>query len=361
MKQPENLQVPAGNPPEPHARVLFFGGADGRNAAEQPLFDDALAAFAAQHDLRCGALLGETPNVAALARLAKAGFDLLSLAGAGGADPAAVYAALSGMDGIGMGQTSAMACRPKVTRQNGVRLGFLAFAERRQDGAAFDGVADILDPAAVDRVRRLMPQCDHVIVFCHAGLPGGALPLPEWRARYSRFVDAGATLVAGFAPGAPMGWEEHGRGLILHNLGVLADGSSRAEADSLAVSVAFERNGRFSYDVRAVCEGSGAVSFAPDEKLLDQLAGQNALFSDEARYLAEADRMCVTYLAAHESELPLPAREAKHPLVSFRKGKDDELERRALERRLLSLLSDESARLAVLRALKARQKSGILH
>ncbi len=352
------LQTPA--PPGPCARVLFLGGMgshapQGQDGRPEGLFGEELAAFAAGHDLRCAALLPHPRGNAygaPLGRLRSANVDLLSLAGAEGGETAAVTAALSGMDGVGLGETAALAYRPKVTMQNGVRLGFLSFGERGYRGeAAFDGVADILDPAVADRVRRLLPQCDHVIVFCHAGLPGGALPLPEWRARYRRFLDAGASLVIGYAPAAPMGWERHGRGLAFHNLGALSGG---AEAHSLAVSVCFERNGRFTYETRALCQTAGGADFAPDGALLARLTEQNVLLGEEKRYLAEAARMCQTYFAAREGQLPLPAENG--PLLSLNRGKAARFERREAERKLLMLLADESGRLAVLRALFAKEE-----
>ncbi|GEM_PF-2526612 len=346
---------------EPAAKVLLCGGAGPLPASDRALFDEAFSAYAGAHDFRCCSLLGEaepgSSGAAACAeRLLKNGFDLLPLAGLSADSPPAVRSAVPEGAFLGAGATEALAYRPKVLLINGVRLGFLSFGERPYRGGAFDGFADILHPAVYDHVRMLLPQCDHVVVFCHAGLPGGALPLPEWRARFLRFLDAGATIVACTGPGAAAGWEEHACGAAFYGLGTLADDHADGENRSLAVSVSFERNGRFAYETRALTYASGAVSLSGDEAFLTKLGEQNELFQHEAAYRDAAERMCRAYCGANEAEL-FPARREKRPrLFAGRSGRRANEERASYERRLRLLLMDESRRLAVLRALGAAER-----
>ena len=185
----------------------------------------------------------------------------------------------------------------------------------------------------------LLNQCDHVIVLAHSGLQEAELPLPEWRARYRRFIEAGASIVAD--SGAARGWEAHQHGLVFYGLG------SPAGKDSLGVFLSLYRNGRFEYETRALQLEKEKLAFSQNEPFKARIDAQNALYSDEKAYVQAADEMCKRLYCGSE-----PAR--KRGVLGLFSPHADE------EAKLLALLKNESLRLMTMRAirlLKAQDQS----
>jgi hypothetical protein len=166
---------------EPEAKVLFFGGVGPLQSRRLPAIRAELERYVSGHDYRCGALFAgdgaDAPEAEkdAILWLRDHDIDLTALPGMKRNAFFETAAALSPSAGIGVGPSETLANRPEVVSINGVRLGFLSVSERRfARGGDSAAEADILDLAAYDRVRMLLPQCDHVVVFCRAGLPGRA-------------------------------------------------------------------------------------------------------------------------------------------------------------------------------------------
>ena len=344
----------------PTAKVLVLGAlAPLGKEPSQP--DEAFAAELKAQDFRCAALLagalsnGDGANGEfAVNRAAQYGLDLVSLAGAACGGLSQTRDLLGGIASIGAGETEVEAFRPVVRNIGGVRAGFLAFSERPINNS-YAG-ADILHPLAYDRVRMLQAQCDHVIVFCHAGLPKANLPLPEWRARYRRFVDAGASVVVGMPPSGVSGWEEYRNGLVFYGLGTLADDRESADDCSLAVSLSLERNGRFQYETRLIERSGGALRFSENEAEKQLINERNALFFDEQAYLTRSTEFCREIYDAWKRETgvfrtPGLGRGIFGALLS----QSVQNAKREDEAKLKALLENESLRLAVRRALAARE------
>ena len=305
------------------ARVLILGGLNA--GADAFCAGQALKTQMQAQDLVISAL--HQADASSLNWLREAGADLLALAALRGADTAPLLP--EGMCAIGCGETEAMANRPLLRCVNGIRLGFVSFAEQPQgDG---NTRADILNLAAYDRVRLLLNQCDHVIVLVQSGLIEAELPLPEWRARYRRFIDAGASAVVD--TGAAKGWEKYQNGLVFFGLG------SPAEADALGLHLTLRRNGRFSYEARALQNMIGTLDFSQNDAFRAKIDAQNSLFMDEKAYLRAVDEMC-------ESLYCKSASAQKRGVLSLFSQHADE------EQRLLSSLENESLRLMTLRALR---------
>jgi len=153
-----------------------------------------------------------------------------------------------------------------------------------------------------------------------------------------------------------MGWEEYAQGLIVYGLGVFTDSQDTADG-SLAVSVDFERNGKFSYEARLLETQEGVLRFSQSDPLKARVNTQNALLANETAYLAEADRLCLARYESGEDELPgVRARGHKRGGISelLRKKATPAQE----EERLQGLLSSPSLRQMTLRALRAEQKAG---
>lgn len=308
---------------EDAARVLILGGLDA--GADAFLAGETVKSRMQAQDLLVSALDQAGPSQIRWLQDAQA--DLIALAALRGAQ--STPALPDGMQFIGIGESEAMANRPYIRCVNGIRLGFVSLAE--QPLGAFNARADILHLAAYDRVRMLLSQCDHVIVLVHSGPSEGTLPLPEWRERYRRFVDAGASVVVD--TGRAKGWESYQNGLVFYGLG------SPAEADSLGIFLTLQRNGRFSYEACALQYAAGTLDFSSNDAFRAKIDAQNRLFTDETAYLRAADDMCEELYCKSE-----PGR--KRGVLGLFSQHTDE------EQRLLSLLENESLRLMTLRALR---------
>ena len=335
------------------ARVLLLGGVDARANAVLPKPSEELVGWFGAHELRAlsllGAAEGDSKAAAAQEWIAKVGGDVVSLAGLEG-NAARIQPASNKTVFIGAGGTETEAFRPSVCNIDDVRIGLIAVSERRANG--FDGRADILHPMVYDRVRMLQAQCDHVIVFCHAGLSKANLPLPEWRARYRRFVDAGASIVVGQPPSGVSGWEEYRNGLVFYGLGTLACEQSQ----SLALSLMLERNGRFRYETRLLECANGALQLSSDEAAKRAINETNDLFLRERDYLARSAALCrETYDAWKRETCATHGPNLGRGLLNALLPQTAEQARREDEANLRSLLEHESLRLAVLRALTARE------
>ncbi len=335
------------------ARVLLLGGVDARANTALPKPSEELVGWFGAHELRALSLLGAAEGAAgaaaALDWIAGAGGDVVSLAGLAG-DAARIRPSSGKPEWIGAGDTEAEAFRPSVCNIDDVRIGLFAVSERRANG--FDGRADILHPMVYDRVRMLQAQCDHVIVFCHAGLPKANLPLPEWRARYRRFVDAGASIVVGQPPIGVSGWEEYRGGLVFYGLGTLACEQSQ----SLALSLMLERNGRFRYETRLLECANGALQLSSDEAAKRAINETNNLFLRERDYLARSAALCCeTYDAWKRDICATYGPKLGRGLLNALLPQSAQQARREDEANLRALLENESLRLAVLRALTERE------
>jgi len=100
------------------------------------------------------------------------------------------------------------------------------------------GYAWINHPLVDRLILTLRQQCDHVILFSHAGLEHYPIPQHAWRERYRHFCELGVDVVVGSHPHVPQGYEYWGSSLILYSLGNFIFSASRyrhLEAPSFAV------------------------------------------------------------------------------------------------------------------------------
>ncbi|MDP3448493.1 MAG: CapA family protein [Eubacteriales bacterium] len=310
------------------ARVLILGGVEAHKAAFR--VTDVLRQKIAAQELRVGAL--HEADLSAAAWLTQAGVELIALAGMRNESADASALGFIGATAIGAGETEAMANRPFIRCVNGIRLGVVSYGEQR--AGAFSGCADILSLMAYDQVRSLLSQCDHVVVLIRTGLDAGELPLPEWRARYRRFIDAGASIVVD--TGSARGWEVYKHGLVFYGLG------SPVRADSLGLFLTLRRNGLLDYEVRALSCADGLLDFSENDAFRAKIDAQNTMFFEDTAYKNAADQMCLRLYCARETA-------QKRGVLGLFVPHADE------EERLLSLLENESLRLMTLRAIRCKR------
>jgi len=131
----------------------------------------------------------------------------------------------AGVGAVGTGRDLTDARRPFVVEHDGIRVGFLAYAQFVNDGpSAFAqpdraGVAP-MDPFVIEEdVRILRDQVDFVVVSFHWGIENERETHPEARAFAQRVVDAGADAVLGHHPHVPRGVEIYRDRPIVYSLG----------------------------------------------------------------------------------------------------------------------------------------------
>ena len=173
--------------------------------------------------------------------LARAGFDVLSLANnhAGDFGPLALRQTLrrlraAGLDTFGAGADLAAARRPAVVPRHGTSFGFVGFnaiGETPEAGPARTGALSVsmpprtgpLDRAELGRVlrdvRALDRSVDVVFVLPHWGTQYTNVPEPVQRQVARRLAVAGADLVVGGHPHWVQGIERAGDTLVVHSLG----------------------------------------------------------------------------------------------------------------------------------------------
>lgn len=125
---------------------------------------------------------------------------------------------------LGAGRDRAEASRPLIVSRNGVRLGWLAYTDAATrpshvaDQGSF-GVNPLVEEVAVEQVRGLEGEVDHVLVSLHWGVEYSQLPAPGQLDLGRRLIDCGASLVIGHHAHALQGVERHGGGVVAYNLG----------------------------------------------------------------------------------------------------------------------------------------------
>ncbi|MCB8962976.1 MAG: CapA family protein [Ardenticatenales bacterium] len=189
----------------------------------------------------------QAPPAAAEA-VARAGFDIVSLANNHGMDygPESLLQGIGllqaqGVVPIGAGADRAAAHAPYIVEQNGLRLAFLAYVNVPVEVSGFDtqlwdatpttpGLAWGTPEVVAADVAAVRDQVDHVIVVLHSGYEYQANPSPPQQAISHAAIDAGAALVVGHHAHILQGIEYYGAGVIVYGLGNFAfeiDGDPR--------------------------------------------------------------------------------------------------------------------------------------
>lgn len=177
---------------------------------------------------------------AAAQSLARAGFDVVSLANNHGMDygPQALLQAIdllraANVAPIGAGANAAAARAPHVVEINGLRLAFLGYVHvpvevsgfDTQSWTATDAAPGLAwgDPETISAdVTAVRPQVDHVIVVLHSGYEYVDAPSPPQVAAARAAIDAGAALVLGHHAHILQGVEFYNGGVIAYGLGNFA-------------------------------------------------------------------------------------------------------------------------------------------
>ena len=163
--------------------------------------------------------------------LKTAGIDVVSTAnnhardrGAYGLEYTLKWLSENGIASAGTGPTAALAHQGTVLVRNGLRFGFLAYAQDQANGNYQD-----LDPRVCDmdiaRMQRdvaaLRLRADVVTVSMHAGMEYSTRVHPIQTKFAQAAIDAGARIVAGHHPHVVQPWERYREGVVFYSLGNL--------------------------------------------------------------------------------------------------------------------------------------------
>ena len=121
----------------------------------------------------------------------------------------------------GVGATQDDARKPVVVERNGLRFGFLCYAEDSNYSMSTTGPCHAYyTPAAVlDDISRVRPTVDILVISVHADLEFSETPSPARRDAFREFARSGATIVLGHHPHVPQGVERIGSSLVAYSLG----------------------------------------------------------------------------------------------------------------------------------------------
>lgn len=128
----------------------------------------------------------------------------------------------AGIAHVGGGHDLTDARKPVVTERNGIKLGFLGYAQFNNFGEstfAADGRPGIapMDPFLMkEDIRKLRPQVDYVLVAIHWSSSVSRIVSPENRQLAHELIDAGADVILGHHPPHPKGIEVYKGKVILY-------------------------------------------------------------------------------------------------------------------------------------------------
>jgi poly-gamma-glutamate synthesis protein (capsule biosynthesis protein) len=141
----------------------------------------------------------------------------------------------AGVPYVGGGDDLDEARKPVILERNGIKIGFLGYAQFSNMGeAAFaakgrPGIAP-MDPFLIrDDIRRLRPQVDYVVVAVHWSTAKSANVSPANRKFAHDLIDDGADIVLGGHPPFPKGIEVYRGKVIIYSPGVTLRGFNHTD------------------------------------------------------------------------------------------------------------------------------------
>jgi hypothetical protein len=143
----------------------------------------------------------------------------------------------AGIAHVGGGRDLAEARKPVILARNGIKLGFLGYAQFNNMGEsafAADGRPGIvpMDPFLIkEDIRRLRPQVDYVVVAIHWATNRRYDISPENRKFAHDLIDAGADIIMGHHPPHPKGIEVYRRKVILYAPSNILRGHTNLNSD----------------------------------------------------------------------------------------------------------------------------------
>lgn len=175
-----------------------------------------------------GCLIGDKRYIASLG---ETGFNVVSLAnnhtfdyGADAYEDMRINLKKERIKAVGAGRNLNESRKLISVSINGVRLGFLAYSSRDNNGRNYatdtsPGVAPLEEQYLIEDIKKYTNDVDHLVISLHWGIEHSPYPTPEQISLAHRAVDAGAGIIFGNHPQILQGIENYKGGLIMYSLG----------------------------------------------------------------------------------------------------------------------------------------------
>jgi hypothetical protein len=207
---------------------------------------------------------------------------------------------LKGMDIGVLGLQASGRAKPVVVSCQGIRIGFLSYADY-----GFRGTFMPLRPRiALADVEELSRQVECVVVSLHWGLEYVEFPAPEQQRFARSLIDAGAQMVIGHHPHVVQGIEEYRGGLIAYSLGnfqfrIELGDRFLSRGTGIMLRIHRSKEGQLRYEALPVeLSASDRVEFSQDRdsrRSLDRLAELstpvNGKRINRLKWMREASRL----------------------------------------------------------------------
>jgi len=196
---------------------------------------------------------------------------------------------------LGAGLDYSGAYKPLFKDFQGVKVGFLSFAEWDFgcfDEEALEGYAWINHPDVNNMILGTKRKVDFLVVQIHAGLENVDIPFPQWRSRYKELVDNGADLIIGHHPHVPQGWEKYKGRYIFYSLGnFFMDYRASKEYDKgVVLQIELKDDLTIDFSIIPIEKRGNTVELLQDPEYLEYLNNLNQrLISDD--YYYEVDKI----------------------------------------------------------------------
>lgn len=291
----------------------------------QPKIDSALQALFSRSDLLCcnfeaplegsgTAILKTGPLVqqhrSAPVWLKDIGFNCFSLANnhIGDFGPEALNQTVSALEEqlvLGVG-TVDEAYGLQTTELGGVRYGLLAYGENGYsalNGERETGHAWINHPRVNKDIENYAEKVDYLIIQVHAGVELWNIPLPEWRDRYRKLIDAGADIVIGHHPHCLQGVEIYQGKPIYYSLGnFYFDAKSQPKGWNCGgiLELVLEEGMLTDHQLYVVDKNASTLALWDEQRSRNYLQDLNAQIND-TNYLRRINEMAVIEWEKHHS------------------------------------------------------------
>lgn len=257
--------------------------------------------------------------------------------------------------------TWADAYKPLFIKTNNVSVALISVAEL-QFGILHDcwsqkdgkGCAWINNGNLENIIRKAKGQANHVIVLAHCGLEGLDIPLPEWRDRYRRLIDIGASAVVGGHTHIMQGYEIYNGCPIFYSGGNFIFPKPYAMPDYWwnGYGVKFEMSENdISFKVFGTHFDGNCVTLLSDEKTEFQMQCLNHKLEQPA-YINGINTACMKWLDSYNSLFAMGG--YIHPDHHLIKSKGRWILGRCHQVHALNNLQCESHRWTITRAIRLK-------
>jgi poly-gamma-glutamate capsule biosynthesis protein CapA/YwtB (metallophosphatase superfamily) len=233
----------------------------------------------------------------------KAGFNLLSLAnnhikdcGPEGVQSTMEACAKAGIATFGAALNLGNAKKPYIEEINGLKIGFIAFAEQEFNTATENEAgANYFDPYEdLDSIAEFKKQVDYLIVIYHGGIEYYEYPSPLLQKKCRKFIDKGADFVSCQHSHCIGTMEEYANKKILYGQGNTLFGYRKGNNSwnhGLLVKIVIDTENRIAdvllMPIHATVKGIEFMDAAQSTKLLSNLYLRSKNLNNE-KFIKEA-------------------------------------------------------------------------